>query len=616
MPWIDRFRWGGLPLLVVAGRGGVRPGKRPLPPPPDGGRREGVDAPARPLRRRRLRRLPARHGPPAALLGARGARVGRERDHGLVGELPEHVVGARGAAVVRRGAPPRPVASGAHARSPSSPSRRRSSIVASVPEPLLAAAPPRPRSPRGAGRGAAAFASGSGPRLCGERRASSARLLAAPALAAYVVTGLDSIRGVTGALLPGFAAQGALPLARLPDLLADGVVADWTSVIRRRRDSRLSLLPVADAGPRRLDPRPPRPRGRPGRAAAGARDGRPRRPPRPRSGDARSSGSSSRAVPFASSIRYPEKYAVLFGFGVVWLAALGAAALEKALAGRGRALAFAVLALLLVLDRASITPRLLPLSPASLLEERPAVLERPAASVATASLPRGSFPSRCTGLPAGAGRTTRESRATGDELGLPLLGQLVRRRDRLREGLRRGAPASAARVGPLRGGAPRPTARCPRPSPGPRGRSAPSWASPGPGGRSGPAFGLFADPVPPFRFVDRVVRGGDPRELATRFLREGVPDGRGLRRRRRRGPRAVAAAGSSASRTVPRAGAGGRGRRARTGLPARLPARSWRRGRRRWTAGASPSTTRTSASPGSPSRRAVTSSDCGPDGDG
>ena len=40
-----------------------------------------------------------------------------------------------------------------------------------------------------------------------------------------------------------------------------------------------------------------------------------------------------RVVPFTSSIRYPEKYAVLFGFGIVWLAALGAEALERALAG-------------------------------------------------------------------------------------------------------------------------------------------------------------------------------------------------------------------------------------------------------------------------------------------
>ncbi len=45
----------------------------------------------------------------------------------------------------------------------------------------------------------------------------------------------------------------------------------------------------------------------------------------------------------------------------------------------------------------------------------------------------------------------------------------------------------------------------------------------GSGGWSVPAVRFFRDPVPPFRFVDRVVRGEDPQELAKRFLREGVP---------------------------------------------------------------------------------------------
>ncbi|MBK6405414.1 MAG: hypothetical protein IPF66_10405 [Holophagales bacterium] len=78
-------------------------------------------------------------------------------------------------------------------------------------------------------------------------------------------------------------------------------------------------------------------------------------------------------VPFASSIRYPEKYAILFGFGVVWLASLGAASLERQLGGKDVP-SLSRLALLLVLDRAAITARLIPMSPASLLEERPGVL--------------------------------------------------------------------------------------------------------------------------------------------------------------------------------------------------------------------------------------------------
>jgi hypothetical protein len=48
-------------------------------------------------------------------------------------------------------------------------------------------------------------------------------------------------------------------------------------------------------------------------------------------------------------------------------------------------------------------------------------------------------------------------------------------------------------------------------------------AGPGPGGRPEPRLRFLADPVPPFRFVRRVVRSGAPRELATRYLRERVP---------------------------------------------------------------------------------------------
>jgi hypothetical protein len=47
----------------------------------------------------------------------------------------------------------------------------------------------------------------------------------------------------------------------------------------------------------------------------------------------------------------------------------------------------------------------------------------------------------------------------------------------------------------------------------------------GPSGQSVPALRLFRDPVPPYRFVDRVVRGDDPQELATRFFEEGAPTG-------------------------------------------------------------------------------------------
>ena len=115
-------------------------------------------------------------------------------------------------------------------------------------------------------------------------------------------------------------------------------------------------------------------------------------------------------------------------------------------------------------------------------------------------------------------------------------------------------------------------ARCPRPSPGPRGRSVPSWACPGP--EAGPCrpCGSFRDPVPPFRFVDRVVREERPAGAGDSLPPGGRAHDGGFRRRRRRGPRAVARPGPSRLGPSLQAGAGGRSRRARTGLPARLPA--------------------------------------------
>ncbi|MHB8800102.1 MAG: hypothetical protein ACYDBY_16745 [Thermoanaerobaculia bacterium] len=246
-------------------------------------------------------------------------------------------------------------------------------VVASVPEPLLAAALLAlvllaGRGPAAAAgvreRGATLVLWGAGGLLGG--------LLAAPALATYLVTGLESIRGVRGALLPGFAEMGSLPPMRLAELLADGVVADWTKTTVAPGIPRYPYFPSLT----------------PGRVAwtlalLGLLAGRGVRlrasilaalgvllalgPATP------VAGWVAKVVPFASSIRYPEKWLVLFGFGIVWLASLGAAAIERALPAR-RALVFGLLGLLLAADRAVMTPKLLPMSDAAILTGRPALL--------------------------------------------------------------------------------------------------------------------------------------------------------------------------------------------------------------------------------------------------
>lgn len=521
MPWIDRFRWGGLPLLSWPGAAAFDPGNILFILLPT-----SVAAKAWMLLRvlsgaagfavfLRVTGLP----PLSSALGALawGASGITASSASFLGYSSAHAVLPWFAAAllhVRARRDPRSVALLAVVTA--------LLVVASVPEMLVAGALLALVLLAGRGESGGVRERLGTLAIWGAAGLLGA-LLAAPALAAYLVTGLDSIRGAKGALLPSFAAQGALPLTRLPDLLADGVVADWTRVIRSDGIGEYPYLPSLT----------------PGRvswilallALVAGRGARMRALSTALLGVLLAIGPATPVfglflgvVPFASSIRYPEKYAILFGFGVVWLASLGAAALERQLGRGGRALAFSALALLLVFDRASITARLIPMSPASLLEERPGVL---------AALPvpsGGESPPRI--FPLAMYRAARRSapndpRETGDWA------------------MRWALPFSASRFGAATVFERDYDVSLPRPqlewvlfvegsSDGNFVLAALARAAgalgavvgePGPTGRDAPRLHFFRDPVPPFRFVDRVVRGSDARELATRFLREGVPAG-------------------------------------------------------------------------------------------
>ncbi|MBK9088845.1 MAG: hypothetical protein IPL90_07275 [Holophagales bacterium] len=519
MPWIDRFRWGGLPLLSSPGAAAFDPGNVLFLLLPT-----AAAAKAWMLLRilsgaagfavfLRVTGLP----PLSSALGALawGASGITASSASFLSTSSAHAMLPWFAAAllrVRARRDRRSVAALAVATA--------LLVVASVPEPLLVAGLLALVLLAGRGEsggvrerlGAAALWGAAG--LLGA-------LLAAPALAAYLVTGLDSIRGAPGALLPGFAEQGALPLARLPDLFADGVVADWTSVIRADGISTYPYFPSLT----------------PGRVAwilallalVTGRGGRLRAFAMALLGVLLALGPATPLfglilgiVPYASSIRYPEKYAVLFGFGVVWLAALGAAVLEKALAGRGRTLAFLGLGLLLVLDRTPITSRLIPFSAASLLEERPPVLDALPVHPTPEAPPR-IFPHAMYEAAGLSG--TKDPRESGEWLkswAFPFSASLfgvasVFERD-YDAALPRPQLEWVLFVETSPGGSPVPAALA---------RSAGALGTvvggTGSGGRSVPAVRLFRDPVPPFRFVDRVVRGEDPQELAKRFLQEGVP---------------------------------------------------------------------------------------------
>ena len=519
VPWIDRFRWGGLPLLSWPGVAAFDPGNVLFLLLPT-----AVAAKAWMLLRvlsgaagfavfLRVTGLPPLSSALGALAwGASGITASSASFLGFSSAYAALPWFAAALLRVRSRRDPRAVAALAAATA--------LLIVASVPEPLVAAALLALVLLAGRGEGGGARERLGAAALWGAAGLLGA-LLAAPAVATYLVTGLDSIRSVQGALLPGFAALGALPLARLPEFLADGIVADWTRVTRVDGIAGYPYLPSLT----------------PGRvtwtlallALVAGRGARLRAMATGLVGVLLALGPATPAfgllltvVPFASSIRYPEKYAILFGFGVVWLAALGAAALERALGGKGRAFVFASLAVLLVFDRAAITARLFPMSPPSLLEERPAVLAALPLSSGEEPPPR-VFPYASYRVAGGSG--TDDPQGTG-----------VR-------ATRWAFPYSASRFGAANVFERDYDVALPRPqldwvhflesSPGGRplpmalARAAGALGAvvgePGPAGESVPAFLPFGNPVPPFRFVERVVLGSDPQELAARFLGEGVP---------------------------------------------------------------------------------------------
>ncbi len=250
-------------------------------------------------------------------------------------------------------------------------------VVASAPEflfyaavialALLAAAPPGeaggpPR--RGRALGALACA------------AALAAALAAVALLPSAAAAVRSIRGPGGGMSEGAAAIDPLEPARLKEFLADGLVADWTRVFKARGVAGVThypylpsltpgrvawllvLLGLARRGPLRL-------------VSVGLVCG----------GVLLALGGLTpffhgavKAVPFLASLRYPERHATLAGFGLATLAALGLARLDAALSVRARRVVLPLLALAILVDREPVARGLSPVEDGSVLTRPPALL--------------------------------------------------------------------------------------------------------------------------------------------------------------------------------------------------------------------------------------------------
>jgi len=345
--------------------------------------------------------------------------------------------------------------------------------------------------------------------------------LGAIALVPVLATAERSIRSPGGGMGPAAAALKPFVLTRLADLATDGIVADWT---------------VAASAPGVPD-YPYLPSVTPGRVAwvlilAGlVRKGTGRIAAALLAlsglllalGDATPVfGFALRVLPPLGWIRYPERHLILAGFGLAWLAALGLARLVDAVSPRTLRIALPLLAFAVFLDREGITRRLSPVEDASVIARAP-VLLAPLPPVPVGAPPaRLFFRDLYAPVPA-YGRDLAGASRVGWESLLPAYGSLFGvgyqfevdydlslsietfEWTRLLSRAVPETPQLALRF--IRG----------------VGVSAIVRSERGEDGRYRPRLVRIADPVPPYRFATRLVASADARAVFKRLLEDGFP---------------------------------------------------------------------------------------------
>ncbi len=320
-------------------------------------------------------------------------------------------------------------------------------------------------------------------------------------------------------------AGGALTpfeMARLPDLAVDGRVADWTVATRAPGVPHYPWLPSVTPGRvawllvlAGLFVRGP------GRFAAwilvlfgvllALGDATP------------AFGIATRLVPPLSWIRYPERHLILAGFGFAWVAALGLSALTRFLSPRGLRIVLPLLAVAVLADREGIARGLVLMDDAAVLERAPALL------APLLPLPEGAPPPRLfyqdlyapvpvydTRDLAVSGRVARQSLLPAYaslfgvgyqfevdyDLSLPMEAYEWERM------LARAVPESPALARLFVRGA---------------GVAAVVRTAPDADGRFGPTLERIVDAVPPYRFAARLVASDNAPEVFRRLLKDGFP---------------------------------------------------------------------------------------------
>lgn len=397
-------------------------------------------------------------------------------------------------------------------------------VVASAPEfvfyaaavaaALLLAAPPEAPAARAPRRGPALAALAAAAVLAGA--------LGAVALLPSAATAWRSIRGPGGGMGEGAAALQPLAPVRLREFLADGLVADWTRVAAAPGVADYPYLPSLT----------------PGRVAwLLVLLGLSRRGPfRSASAVLAVLGAllalggvtpvfhlAVKALPFLESLRYPERHATLTGFALATLAALGLARLAAALSPGARRVALPLLALAVLLDRERVARRLSPVGDAVLLTRRPALLDALPAPEPGAPPPRIFHRDLYAPVPAYDTRDLAASDATARASLVPAYASLFGAGYVFEKDYDLSLSVESFEWTRLL------TRAVPGPSPLPlrmvraAGASAILASERGEDGRFRPRLRRIGDAVPPFRFASRVVASNDTRAVFARFLDEGVP---------------------------------------------------------------------------------------------
>lgn len=395
-------------------------------------------------------------------------------------------------------------------------------VLASVPEfvlfaaavalAVLASAPPEPDAPAPRRR-ALAF-------LAGAAILSAA--LAAVALLPGAAATVRSIRGPGGGM--GTAAAALQPLApvRLREFLGDGLVADWTRVAAAPGVPDYPYLPSLTPG------RVVWPLVLLGLASGGA--GRVAAVLLAGAGTLLALGDAtpvfglaSNVVPFLSSIRYPEKHALLAGFGLAWLAALGLRRLETALSPPARRAILPLVALAVLADREGVARRLSPTGDGT-------VLTRPPETLASLPRPGGDAPpprifprDLYAPVPVYARDDVAAANETARNALVPAYASLFGAGYVFEKDYDLSLPVESfewtrllARAVPTASPLPLHVVRA-------AGASAILATERGADGRFRPRLRRIGDAVPPFRFASRVVASDDARAVFARFLEDGVP---------------------------------------------------------------------------------------------